>query len=170
MEVLQTDAAINPGNSGGALINIAGQVIGINSMKIAQEAVEGIGLSIPINSAIPIIEDLEKFGEVKRPTMGITLRNLTEISSYHQHETLLLPNKMKEGVIIESVLRNSPAHTAGLQELDVIVEMDGKQISDVISLRKHLYNDKQIGDKMTVKFYREGKEQETTLTLAGETY
>ena len=77
---------------------------------------------------------------------------------------------MKEGVIIESVLRNSPAHTAGLQELDVIVEMDGKQISDVISLRKHLYNDKQIGDKMTVKFYREGKLQETTLTLAGETY
>ena len=170
VEVLQTDAAINPGNSGGALINIAGQVIGINSMKIAQEAVEGIGLSIPINSAIPIIEDLEKFGEVKRPTMGITLRNLTEISSYHQHQTLLLPDGMKEGVIIESVLRNSPAHTAGLQELDVIVEMDGKQISDVISLRKHLYNDKQIGDKMTVKFYREGKLQETTLTLAGETY
>ena len=96
MEVLQTDAAINPGNSGGALINIAGQVIGINSMKIAQEAVEGIGLSIPINSAIPIIEDLEKFGEVKRPTMGITLRNLTEISSYHQHQTLLLPDGMKE--------------------------------------------------------------------------
>ena len=170
VEVLQTDAAINPGNSGGALINIAGQVIGINSMKIAQEAVEGIGLSIPINTAIPIIEDLEKFGEVKRPTMGISLRNLTEIASYHQHETLLLPDEVKEGVIIESVLRNSPAHVAGLQELDVIVEMDGKIIEDVISLRKHLYNDKQIGDKMTVKFYRKSELQETTLTLAGETY
>ena len=139
-------------------------------MKIAQEAVEGIGLSIPINTAIPIIEDLEKFGEVKRPTMGISLRNLTEISSYHQHETLLLPDEVKEGVIIESVLRNSPAHAAGLQELDVIVEMDGKIIEDVISLRKHLYNDKQIGDKMTVKFYRKSELQETTLTLAGETY
>ena len=155
VEVLQTDAAINPGNSGGALINIAGQVIGINSMKIAQEAVEGIGLSIPINTAIPIIEDLEQFGEVKRPTMGITLRNLTEISSYHQHQTLLLPNEVKSGVIIESVLRNSPADRAGLLELDVIVEMDGEKITDVISLRKHLYNEKQIGDKMTVKFYRE---------------
>ncbi|WP_338471207.1 trypsin-like peptidase domain-containing protein [Niallia sp. XMNu-256] len=170
VEVLQTDAAINPGNSGGALINIAGQVIGINSMKIAQEAVEGIGLSIPINSAIPIIEDLEKFGEVKRPTMGVTIRNLTEIASYHQHETLLLPNDVKEGVIIESVLRNSPADRAGLQELDVIYEIDGEKIPDVISLRKHLYNEKQVGDKMTVKFYREGNKQEATLTLAGETY
>ena len=80
VEVLQTDAAINPGNSGGALINIAGQVIGINSMKIAQEAVEGIGLSIPINTAIPIIKSLEQFGEMIRPTMGVQLRNLTEIS------------------------------------------------------------------------------------------
>ncbi len=70
VEVLQTDAAINPGNSGGALINIAGQVIGINSMKIAQEAVEGIGLSIPINTAIPIIDDLEQFGESETTNNG----------------------------------------------------------------------------------------------------
>ncbi len=170
VEVLQTDAAINPGNSGGALVNIAGQVIGINSMKIAQEAVEGIGLSIPINSAIPIIEDLEQFGEVKRPAMGVQLRNLTEISSYHQQETLILPRDVKEGVMIERVVPNSPASKAGLQELDVIVEMDGEKISDVISLRKHLYNEKQIGDEMSVTYYREGKRQETTLKLVGETY
>ncbi|MBO1915176.1 trypsin-like peptidase domain-containing protein, partial [Microvirga sp. 3-52] len=68
-DVLQTDAAINPGNSGGALINMAGQLIGINSMKISQETVEGIGLAIPINLAIPIIEKLEQHGEVIRPTM-----------------------------------------------------------------------------------------------------
>lgn len=170
VEVLQTDAAINPGNSGGALINIAGQVIGINSMKIAQEAVEGIGLSIPINTAIPIIEDLEQFGEVKRPAMGVQLRNLTEVSSYHQQETLLLPGNVKEGVMIERVVPNSPAARAGLQELDVIIEMDGEKIPDMIALRKHLYNEKEIGDKMTIKFYREGKQKETTLTLAGETY
>ena len=72
-DVLQTDAAINPGNSGGALMNLAGQLIGINSMKISQETVEGIGLAIPINLAIPIIEKLEKYGEVHRPTMGVTL-------------------------------------------------------------------------------------------------
>lgn len=170
VEVLQTDAAINPGNSGGALVNIAGQVIGINSMKIAQEAVEGIGLSIPINTAIPIIQDLEQYGEVKRPAMGIQLRNLNEISSYHQQETLMLPNDIKEGVMVERVERNSPADKAGLKELDVIIEMDGKPIKDVIALRKHLYNDKKIGDELKVKFYREGKLQEATLTLSGESY
>jgi serine protease Do len=170
VEVLQTDAAINPGNSGGALINIAGQVIGINSMKIAQEAVEGIGLSIPINTAIPIIKSLEQFGEMIRPTMGVQLRNLTEISAYHQQETLKMPNDVTEGVMIEAVVANSPAGRAGLKELDVIVAMDGETIADVISLRKHLYNEKNIGDKMAVKFYREGKLEEATLTLSDETF
>ncbi|MEW8987760.1 MAG: trypsin-like peptidase domain-containing protein, partial [Bacillus sp. (in: firmicutes)] len=75
-EVIQTDAAINPGNSGGALVNIDGQLIGINSMKIAESSVEGIGLAIPINYAIPIIEDLEKHGEVKRPYMGVELQSV----------------------------------------------------------------------------------------------
>ena len=170
VEVLQTDAAINPGNSGGALINIAGQVIGINSMKIAQEAVEGIGLSIPINTAIPIIKSLEQFGEMIRPTMGVQLRNLTEISAYHQQETLKMPNDVTEGVMIEAVVANSPAGRAGLKELDVIVAMDGETIADVITLRKHLYNEKNIGDKMAVKFYREGKLEEATLTLSDETF
>ena len=72
-EVIQTDAAINPGNSGGALVNMSGQVIGINSMKIAETAVEGIGLSIPIDSVIPIINDIEEFGEVKRAILGCEL-------------------------------------------------------------------------------------------------
>ena len=170
VEVLQTDAAINPGNSGGALINIAGQVIGINSMKIAQEAVEGIGLSIPINTAIPIIKSLEQFGEMIRPTMGVQLRNLTEISAYHQQETLKMPNDVTEGVMIEAVVANSPAGRAGLKELDVIVAMDGETIADVITLRKHLYNEKNIGDKMVVKFYREGKLEEATLTLSDENF
>ena len=170
VEVLQTDAAINPGNSGGALINIAGQVIGINSMKIAQEAVEGIGLSIPINTAIPIIKSLEQFGEMIRPTMGVQLRNLTEISAYHQQETLKMPNDVTEGVMIEAVVANSPAGRAGLKELDVIVAMDGETIADVITLRKHLYNEKNIGDKMAVKFYREGKLEEATLTLSDENF
>ena len=105
-------------------------------------------LSIPINTAIPIIENLEQYGEMKRPTMGIQLRNLTEISAYHQQETLKMPSDVTEGVMIEAVVPNSPADRAGLKELDVIVEMDGEVIKDVIALRKHLYNEKQIGDKM----------------------
>lgn len=168
-EVLQTDAAINPGNSGGALINISGQVIGINSMKIAQSSVEGIGLSIPIKSAEPIISDLEEFGEVKRPYMGIQLQSVNEVSAYHQKETLKLPEDVTSGVVIMTVDPNSPAEQAGLEDLDVIVEMDGDPIKDVIDLRKHLYNKKKVGDQLDIKFYRAGKLQETTMKLGGNT-
>lgn len=168
-EVLQTDAAINPGNSGGALINIAGQVIGINSMKIAESAVEGIGLAIPINYAIPIIDDLEKFGKVNRPYMGIELQSVNEIPSYYQKEALKLPSDVTQGVAVMRVEPNSPASQAGLQELDVIVEMDGEEIRDTIDLRKHLYTKKNVGDSLVVKYYREGKLQETTMKLSGNT-
>lgn len=168
-EVLQTDAAINPGNSGGALINIAGQVIGINSMKIAESAVEGIGLAIPINYAIPIIDDLEKYGKVNRPYMGIELQSVNEIPSYYQKEALKLPDDVTQGVAIMRVEPNSPASQAGLQELDVIVEMDGEEIKDTIDLRKHLYTQKNVGDSLKVKYYREGKLQETTMKLSGDT-
>ncbi|MDP4084645.1 MAG: trypsin-like peptidase domain-containing protein [Bacillota bacterium] len=167
-EVIQTDAAINPGNSGGALINIDGQVIGINSMKIAQNAVEGIGLSIPINSAKPIINDLERFGSVKRPYMGIDPKSVSEIPAYYQQEALKLPNNVDYGVALRQVVSGSPADRAGLKELDVIVEMDGKKINDVIDLRKLLYQQKKIGDKLQVKFYRNGSLKETTLTLTAE--
>src|SRR5690606_32296010 len=78
-EVLQTDAAINPGNSGGALVNLAGQLIGINSMKIATDAVEGIGFAIPINSALPVLESIEQNGEMIRPAMGVTLMDLVQV-------------------------------------------------------------------------------------------
>ncbi|MGF6953120.1 serine protease Do [Neobacillus sp. B4I6] len=168
-EVLQTDAAINPGNSGGALINITGQLIGINSMKIAQNAVEGIGLSIPINSARPIIDDLEKFGTVKRPYMGVDLKSVSEIPAYYQEEALKLPRSINYGVALRQVVPNSPAAQAGLQELDVIVEMDGQKINDVIDLRKHLYQKKKIGEQLEIKYYREGKLKKTTLRLAAET-
>lgn len=165
-EVIQTDAAINPGNSGGALVNIEGQVIGINSMKIAQEAVEGIGLAIPIDSAIPVMGDLEKFGEVRRPFMGVGLRSLNEIPSYHWQQTLKLPKNIDKGAFVVSVMPNSPASAAGLKELDVVVELDGKPIADVLELRKHLYKDKKIGDEMDITFYREGKLMHTKMKLA----
>ncbi len=167
-DVLQTDAAINPGNSGGALVNLSGQVIGINSMKIAQEAVEGIGLAIPIKTAQPIIEDLEQYGVVKRPAMGVILENVSEISAYHQQETLKLPEDVKQGVMVRKVQPNTPAALAGLEEFDVIVELDGEKIENLIELRKHLYNEKDVGDQMKVSFYRNGKLEEVVLQLTDE--
>ncbi|WP_232726032.1 S1C family serine protease [Bacillus sp. FJAT-42315] len=167
-EVLQTDAAINPGNSGGALVNISGQVVGINSMKIAQQAVEGIGLSIPINYAMPIIDSLEKYGKVKRPSMGVQLRNVNEIPAYHQQQTLKLPEGVTDGAMIEQVQPNTPASKAGLQELDVIVKLDNEEINDILELRKYMYTNKQVGDKMEVTFYRNGEEKTITVVLTTE--
>lgn len=165
-EVIQTDAAINPGNSGGALVNMSGQVIGINSMKIAENAVEGIGLSIPIDSVIPIINDIEEFGEVKRAYLGVNLTSVKEISQYHQKNTLKLPRKVTAGVAITGVQSNSPASRAGLKEFDVIVGMDNEKIHDVVELRKYLYIDKKIGDKVKIIYYRDGKKETTEVKLS----
>ncbi|MFJ7953815.1 S1C family serine protease [Lysinibacillus sp. NPDC096418] len=164
-EVLQTDAAINPGNSGGALVNLAGELVGINSMKIAQSSVEGLGFSIPINSAIPIITELEKTGEMKRPTMGISLADVTDVPAFYQQQTLRLPEEVTTGVVITDVIANSPAAKAGAKQFDVIVEMDGEKIETSIDLRKHLYNEKKTGDSLTMKVYRQGKLVELKLTL-----
>ncbi|MEK4427567.1 S1C family serine protease [Solibacillus sp. FSL K6-1523] len=164
-DVLQTDAAINSGNSGGALINIAGQLVGINSMKIAASSVEGLGFAIPINSAIPVIEELEKTGEVKRPAIGISLIDLTEVPAYYQQQTLQLPAEVTNGVVITQVVPGSAADKAGLQQYDVIVEMDGQKIDGSIALRKHLYNEKEMGDTLNVKVYRQGKIVEAKLVL-----
>ena len=167
-DVMQTDAAINPGNSGGALMNLGGQLIGINSMKISQETVEGIGLAIPINLAAPIIEQLEQHGEVIRPTMGVTLIDLAIIPSQEQRNVLKLPEKVKEGVVINDVLDNSAADVAGVQQYDVIVDMDGENIVDMVTLRKHLYNTKEVGDSMTMKVYRKGQLLEIKMMLENE--
>ncbi|MEN2766816.1 S1C family serine protease [Ornithinibacillus xuwenensis] len=164
-EVLQTDAAINPGNSGGALINMDAQLIGINSMKINQEAVEGIGFSIPIDSARPIIDELEKTGEVKRPYLGVEIYSLEEIPHLEWSETLNLPNDVKGGVYVWSVEALSPADEAGLQRLDVITHLDDKPIMNIIDLRKILYQEKEVGDEIKITYYRDGERVNTTMTL-----
>lgn len=163
-EVLQTDAAINPGNSGGALINSAGQLIGINSMKIAQDAVEGIGLAIPINSAIPIIQDLETKGEVERPTLGVSIMDLQNVPVQIQQQ-LKLPADVKEGVIVSSVTEGSGAETAGLQQSDVIVGMGEDDITSVLELRQYLYTKAEVGDSITIHFYRGSELMEAQVEL-----
>lgn len=164
-EVLQTDAAINPGNSGGALINIAGELVGINSMKIAEDTVEGLGFSIPINTVIPIIDELEKNGEVKRPTMGIGLLDLTDVPAFYQQQTLKLPEEVTTGVVVSEVVEGSAAANAGVQQYDVIVEMGGKKVENAIDLRQYLYNETDVGDTLNIKVYRQGKLVELNLTL-----
>lgn len=167
-EVIQTDAAINPGNSGGALINIYGQLIGINSMKINEAAVEGLGFAIPIDYAIPVMNELEEKGVVERPFLGVELYSLDEIPHREWKDTLTLPEKVTGGVYIWSVQPLSPADEAGLKRLDVITELDGEPIENVIDLRKILYQEKNIGDNMAITYYRDGKKFETEAALTAQ--
>ncbi|WP_040977762.1 S1C family serine protease [Oceanobacillus jeddahense] len=164
-EVIQTDAAINPGNSGGALINLYGQLIGINSMKINEEAVEGIGFAIPIDSAIPVIQELEENGEVVRPYLGVEIYSIEELPQYEWRNTLQLPVEVEGGVYVWSVENLSPADKAGMEQYDVIVALDGVPVHNTIDLRKILYEDKEVGDSVTVDYYRDGELNQAEIEL-----
>ncbi|MBM7572549.1 S1C family serine protease [Aquibacillus albus] len=169
-EVIQTDAAINPGNSGGALINMSGQLIGINSMKIAQSSVEGIGFAIPVNDAIPIIEQLETEGTVTRAFLGIEAYSLEDIAKVEWQKSLQLPQEVEGGIYIRSTEPMSPADRSGLQPYDVITHLDGEKINNIIDLRKHLYQEKDVGEQMVITFYREGERNEISVELAAQEY
>lgn len=163
-QVIQTDASINPGNSGGALLNANGEVIGINSSKIAQQAVEGIGFAIPINVAKPTLDALEKDGQVKRPFMGIQLSSLDELPSVIS-DRLKIPKDVTGGVLVADVTANSPAGKAGLQRYDLIVGLDDQNIENSVEFRKYLYDKKKVGDKIVVSYYRDGQKQQKTIIL-----
>ncbi len=164
-DVIQTDAAINPGNSGGALINSAGQVIGINTLKIAETGVEGLGFAIPINDARPIIQNLIEKGRVPRPYIGVSfLGNLYQFSESELRQ-LRLPSSVRGGVIIESVETGSPAAKANLQPLDVIVSINDQKTDTIVELRSYLYKETKIGNDIRLTIYRNGKQQTVNLTL-----
>lgn len=169
-EVLQTDAAINPGNSGGALINMQGQLIGINSMKISQMIAQGIGFAIPIDIARPIIEELETKGKVTRPYLGVEIYSLDEVPKVEWKNTLKLPDSVEGGVYIWTVDPLSPAADAGLQRLDVITELDGKPVLDILDLRKILYQELKVGDQVKIVYYRDGERKETSVTLSEDKF
>jgi serine protease Do len=150
LKLIQTDAAINPGNSGGALVNDKGEVIGINTIKIAEEGVEGLGFSIPINSAKPIVDELIKNGYVSRPFMGISGSNISEEAA----DVYEVPI----GIVVRDVYDNSGAYKAGMQRGDIIVSVDGEIMTDMEDL-KEIINSKSVGDELKVELVRDGKEK-----------
>lgn len=163
-EVIQTDAAINPGNSGGALINTDGEIVGINSMKIARSEVEGIGFAIPIDAALPIMEQLEKSGEVSRPFIGITTAELNQVPQQY-HQNIILPEDIEGGMVIADVQPDSPAGTAGLKQFDVITKINGQDVTSLLDLRKYMYSEVSVGDEVDLEIFREGKQQNIKLKL-----
>lgn len=167
INAIQTDAAINPGNSGGPLVNIEGQVIGINSSKIASTSasssgvsVEGMGFAIPSNDVVNIINQLEKDGKVTRPALGITMVDLSAVSTQQQEQILKIPESVTNGVIVTSVQPATPAEKAGLKQYDVITKIDDTDVSSDVELQSVLYQ-KKVGDSVKVTYYR-GKEKKTT--------
>jgi serine protease Do len=158
--VIQTDTAINPGNSGGPLINLAGQVIGINSMKLASDSegtsVEGIGFAIPSNEVTKIINQLVKNGKIERPALGIQYLDLSSIAVSQQKSILKLPESVQNGAVVYKTTPGSPAANAGLKKYDVIVGLAGKKINSPDEIKGILYNQK-IGDTIEVQYYRHGQ-------------
>ncbi|MGR3741164.1 S1C family serine protease [Companilactobacillus sp. DQM5] len=170
--VIQTDAAINQGNSGGPLVNASGQIIGINSMKLASSgdgtAVEGMGFAIPSNEVVKIINVLVNDGKVKRPSLGIKAIDLDQVSSADQSATLKLPSSVTKGVLVASVSKGTSANAAGIEKYDVITEIDGKKVDGIATLHTEIYAHS-IGDSVKVKYYRDGKVKETDVKLQATT-
>lgn len=165
-QVIQTDAAINEGNSGGALVDLNGRVIGINTMKIADTGVEGLGFAIPVNDITEVVTELMLKGYIARPYLGVytvDLSNPYAPLSKKERENLKLPNGVTEGLVVLDAL--GPAKEAGLKMNDVIVKLDGKSVNTTLELRKHLYRETKVGGNMTVTFYREGVLQSLKVKL-----
>lgn len=157
LKVIQTDAAINPGNSGGALVNGRGELIGINSVKIARADVEGMGFAIPISDAKPIIDQLIERGYVSRPFIGIfNFREITpEMSQWYD---------IPVGIYVGGVVPGSPAEKAGMKAEDIIVKIDDKKIETFEDLQSVLKSHK-VGDKIKVRVIRGGQPRELNITL-----
>jgi len=166
LDVLQTDAAINPGNSGGALVNMYGQVIGINTLKIAREGVEGLGFAIPINDVKKIVEQFMQHGYVQRAFLGITPYDLSKVPSYALKEELNLPSDVTAGIVVRDISTVSPASKAGLRQFDVIVKIDDQEITNSAQLHKFLTLNKKPGETVEITYYRDGFKKTVKVTLA----
>jgi serine protease Do len=161
---IQTDTAINPGNSGGALVNMAGQVIGITSQKLTETssgvAVEGMGFAIPSSTVVNIVNQLVKNGKVVRPALGIQLVNLSETNSDDREKYLKIPDSLTNGIVVVSLNGDdSPAKKAGIKKYDVITAVNGVKVTNLVDLRDQLYKHK-IGDTVKITFNR-GKTEKT---------
>ena len=173
--VIQTDAAINPGNSGGPLINLAGQVIGINSMKLSSTgtgsgsstSVEGMGFAIPSNEVVSIINQLVANGKVIRPALGISLIDLANVPEEQQQSVLKLPSSVTGGIVVAKINDNSPLKGSGIQKGDVIVSLGGKKVTGLASLREALYAHK-LGSTVEIGYYHDGQEKTTKIQLTLE--
>lgn len=154
--LIQTDAAINSGNSGGSLVNAEGKVIGINTLKLSGNGIEGMGFAIPINDTKEIYDSLIKYGKVLRPYIGIGGINLDEATAKYYN--------LPVGVYVKEIEKNSPASEANIKVGDIITKINGKEIASLKELND-IKDSLNIGDKITLTVYRNEETTEIELTL-----
>lgn len=159
---IQTDAAINPGNSGGALVNLNGDLIGINTAIASPTgAYSGYGFAVPSNIVAKVVDDILQYGVVQRGFLGVQLQNVD--GNLAKEKDL----KVTSGALIVKVNENSAAERAGIKENDVIIAVDGKKVSNVSEVQE-IISRKRPGDEVLVKVNRDGKEKEFTAILRNE--
>ncbi len=163
MEVLQTNTAINPGNSGGPLVNMQGEVIGINTLKLVEDEIEGMGFAIPIEMATSVLDKLESGQEIERPLLGVSMIDANNQYALFSYKVYLDKDYTK-GVVVVDVENGSPAATAGFKKDDVILKIDDVEIEDSTHLRYILYK-YSIGDTIKIEYERDGKAQTVEVKL-----
>ena len=162
MDVIQIDASINPGTSGGPLGNINGEVIGVNSMKLVDSSIEGMGFAIPIEDAINYASTLE-LGKLARPYFGISMMDITESYYLYQYK-VIVPEGVKEGVAVIEVASDSPAEKAGIKKGDIVISLGKGKTETLAKFRYELYKHKP-GEEVEVVVNRDGKEKTVKVTL-----
>lgn len=163
MEVLQTDAAINPGNSGGPLCNINGQVIGVNSLKLVKDEIEGMGFAISIEMVMATVDQLEEGKKVQRPLLGVQMLDVSDTFALYRNG-IVIPDDVDSGIVVISAEKNSPAETAGLKKGDILLEFDGTEIKSIAHFRFMLYKHS-VGDTISLKYYRDDKIKDVKVKL-----
>ena len=158
-DFIQTDAAINPGNSGGALVNTAGELVGINTAIISQTGgYQGVGFAVPASMAKPVLESLVATGKVVRGYLGVAIQDLTPDLAKS------FGLKQAKGALVSSIAENSPAERAGLKQGDVITAYQGKPVEDPATLQREVTRTP-VGTRAVMKVMRNGREQEITVTV-----
>lgn len=164
MEVLQTNTAVNPGNSGGPLCNSKGEIIGVVSLKLVEDAVEGMGFAIPIEYAMSHIDVLEKGEKITRPLLGISMLNATATETLKKNYDINVDRKITKGVVVVEISKDTGASKSSLKKGDVITQIDGKNANNIAYLKYLLYK-YSPGDIIELTYYRNGEYRKTKITL-----
>lgn len=164
MNVMQTDAAINPGNSGGPLCNANGEVIGINSLKIVKDTIEGIGFSIPIEDAVSYANSLREKGSISRPYIGVSMLNASSTMQL-AYAGLRIDKDVQDGVVVVEIESGSPGDKAGLIRGDIIVKVGDDWVSDIAEFRYRLYS-YSPDETIEITVLRDGKEEKVKVKLS----